>query len=404
MPNTVFIIDAYFQGNAGHNAIYNGEVLAACIRRGVPCRVLAAENIAQDCGAGTLPFLSSPTEFPLSSLFRRYRPLTLFWKLPFCNVRRFLELLIRLRPLVPEESTALITDMSPSTFLGDCCFWGLMGILRRRATIIAVLHDRPGKWFYFVSWLAAKLLLRQKLVLGFQPESLLSLRSSLSPIPNAVHLPLPQVHSMLGSSAPQNAPTRSEIIISCVGLTKRAKGTDVMLGALEIFMSRPPSTCASNLAFLIQIDRQELATFAGASYCQAVDRLSQYPQVKFVEGSVSSGDYARMIQASDCVVLPYRAEFYRYIQSSVFLEAIAAGKVVIVPSGTAMAKDSTKHSLGLIFESGNAESLAHAMGEMLKTIDSRLAAVRINGSALLAKHDIDRYVDILVGSAKQNVE
>jgi glycosyltransferase involved in cell wall biosynthesis len=187
--------------------------------------------------------------------------------------------------------------------------------------------------------------------------------------------------------------TRDKVVLSCLGLTSHAKGTDTMLRAVESVVSRNDT---HQIQFVIQVDREELARFAEPATCTLVNDLSRHPQVRFVESGVNSDKYEAMILESDCIVLPYRAMFYRYIQSGVFLEAVAAGRAVIVPRDTAMGRDCADYSLGLMFKSEDAEGLAGAMTEMAMTIDKWLMAVRSNRGALLSKHAIDRYVETLL--------
>lgn len=67
-------------------------------------------------------------------------------------------------------------------------------------------------------------------------------------------------------------------------------------------------------------------------------RCWQTPHVELIESPLTSADYHALLADADIVLLPYESRLYTSQSSSIFAEALAAGKPVVVPEGTWMAE------------------------------------------------------------------
>jgi len=74
----------------------------------------------------------------------------------------------------------------------------------------------------------------------------------------------------------------------------------------------------------------------------------------------SEAEYELFIQNSDLMLIPYLRGPYKAQTSGVYCEAAALGIPVVVPSRTWMAEQVTRHGGGVLFESGDPDSLARA--------------------------------------------
>lgn len=71
----------------------------------------------------------------------------------------------------------------------------------------------------------------------------------------------------------------------------------------------------------------------------ARDRLAAYPtaQVELISDQLSISAFHDLLWSADIVLLPYDREAYRRRSSGILIQALAAGRVVVVPAGTWMA-------------------------------------------------------------------
>lgn len=74
-----------------------------------------------------------------------------------------------------------------------------------------------------------------------------------------------------------------------------------------------------------------------ASYAQSIMRGYAERAVRHVQGPLDSAGYKRLIEEADIILLTYQAEPYMARSSGIFIEAMKAGKPVLMPSMTWMA-------------------------------------------------------------------
>jgi glycosyltransferase involved in cell wall biosynthesis len=117
-----------------------------------------------------------------------------------------------------------------------------------------------------------------------------------------------------------------------IGHARPGKGYKSLLHAIERLYDSHIATGA--LRFTIH---------AGASRSDPIsdlDRLRAYPesQIRLSRESLPRKDYLSLLAMADAVILPYGSKGYATNGSAVVVEAIVAGKPVIVPAGTTLAE------------------------------------------------------------------
>jgi glycosyltransferase involved in cell wall biosynthesis len=100
---------------------------------------------------------------------------------------------------------------------------------------------------------------------------------------------------------------------------------------------------------------------------EAKELLIREARIYEFDSYVASWDLFReLMQLQDVVMLPYR-EFYR--TSGVFIDALVAGKPVIVPEEGLMGWRTARYSLGAVFQGGSVEGLRGALNDCTENLD-----------------------------------
>ena len=160
---------------------------------------------------------------------------------------------------------------------------------------------------------------------------------------------------------PASGPRADKISLSIVfaGEARSDKGFHLLPAAIrEIFASSPKA----DVIFNIQ-------AYRGNGYDQETTwlMLPADDRVRIHPDPLSEPEYEAFIENADLILIPYLSGPYRAQTSGIYCEAAALGIPVVVPSGTWMADQVAKHGGGVLFEPGDASSLANAC---LKAIDS----------------------------------
>lgn len=89
--------------------------------------------------------------------------------------------------------------------------------------------------------------------------------------------------------------------------------------------------------------------------------------VEFRSGEESPGEYLAAIEQADMVLLPYDPAEYRDIVSGIFCEAVAMGKVAIIPAETWMADHIAEgRAAGTLFRTRSVDGIVAAVEEALQ--------------------------------------
>ncbi len=193
---------------------------------------------------------------------------------------------------------------------------------------------------------------------------------------------------------------RSRITISYLGDARGEKGYHLIYPAIKEI----EQFCLdNNLCFWLQSNMSDFARqdplISGAVQSLRSDKL---PFIDLYEFSLSSNDYARRINTTDIVLIPYLAEDYYARSSGILMEALSANKFVIVPQNTWMAEQVIEGVNGLTFKSGDAFQLAQAI-KSASQLCRQVKSERQNfHQHWLAYHSPDHFFDHLVNRRNFN--
>jgi glycosyltransferase involved in cell wall biosynthesis len=138
-------------------------------------------------------------------------------------------------------------------------------------------------------------------------------------------LPIPIIHDGPPPAIPALETEERLLNFVYLGEARFEKGFHLLLQAIEAARSLLP-----NVRFTIQAGRyNELREFVDAWQ-------ERMPDVDFVTRELSGEDYFALLSAADAVLIPYNPIEYNLRTSHIFLEAIGAGKPVMVTAGTWM--------------------------------------------------------------------
>ncbi|HTI51568.1 MAG TPA: glycosyltransferase [Planctomycetaceae bacterium] len=154
---------------------------------------------------------------------------------------------------------------------------------------------------------------------------------------------------------------------------------------------------SGRVQFVIQSNcrnaRSERASLAAREELAALGA----PQVQLLTEPLSTADYRSLVLDSDVLLLPYDPESYEARSSGILSEALAAGKPVVVPQGTWMARQ-VPDNVGVVYPAGPA-GMAEAVRRMAADFDDFRFAARVFSSEWSQRHDPRRLVACLRQSA-----
>ncbi len=178
--------------------------------------------------------------------------------------------------------------------------------------------------------------------------------------------PLPVQHD-LPCGHTENAGAGDVPLIVFLGHMQQRKGVDVIVPVIAGVLEQYPSC-----RFLLQANpeswakrwREELGPVAGG-------------RVQIHKGEMSQDAYQNALCAADLVLLPYDPAGYALQTSGVFSEAMAMGKVSIVPDGTWMADMAREYGGGAVmFPAFEATAIVGAICRALQCLPELTADMK----------------------------
>jgi len=154
-------------------------------------------------------------------------------------------------------------------------------------------------------------------------------------------------------------PNSGSLIFASYGAGRYEKGSDVLVAAIEKYLSRFPN---SQIKFVVQwLDDFPLPYGKMARIPRA---LEQHPRVEIVTHLFGTREYSRRLKQVDVLLLPYRQSSYGLRVSQLAIEAMVNGIPVIVTHCTTLAEQGEKFGAAVLCEEENVESLVEAIREM----------------------------------------
>jgi len=126
-------------------------------------------------------------------------------------------------------------------------------------------------------------------------------------------------------------------------------------------------------------------------------KAAALPGVTFIERPLTSEEYTNLLTSSSGVLLPRLLQLYRSQTSGPFVEALAAGKPVVVTNNSWMSDQLKKHGAGTTFKDQDADSLAEA----IRTLTTNYAELRTRAERSAKEwtsfHNPDRLYEMIKG-------
>lgn len=191
-------------------------------------------------------------------------------------------------------------------------------------------------------------------------------------------------------------PKAARIRLVTLGDARAEKGFGLLAkSAAMVQRILPPGTCE----FLVH---GYISGPAHEAMRPVVENLKHGGQegIQVIERSLSSEEYRALLASADAVLLPYDELTYRSRTSGPFVEALCAGKPVVVTEGTWMARELGESQAGICALDGEAEDFARAICELCLSFDRHEVAARQFGARYRAYHNPDSFLDHLLGLSK----
>lgn len=121
----------------------------------------------------------------------------------------------------------------------------------------------------------------------------------------------------------------------------------------------------------------------------------RHPLVRLYPDEMPAAEYQRFLASLDLVVLPYTLDNYHAQTSGVFAEAMGAGKLVVVPRGSWMARQLDEYGGGATFAPGDAEDLARTVLDVIENRERYRAGRAERVKQWRAFHNPERFLELV---------
>ncbi len=203
-------------------------------------------------------------------------------------------------------------------------------------------------------------------------------------------LPIP--HELPFTVDPCESKRSSEpLILTYLGNARTEKGFHHLPGLVKAL--NRSSLVSSRVKFVIQAN-SSMSLEEGVIQ-NARKQLAAYKQdnVQLLLGPLSSTEFRQHLFEADIVLMPYQAELYQRRSSGIMVQAIAAGRPVVVPANSWMANAAPP---GTCVTYDGADDLPRACMQAIEKIENLRQAVCEAGEEWRKLHNGARLVDVLL--------
>lgn len=220
-------------------------------------------------------------------------------------------------------------------------------------------------------------LVRRKVFFYTDTEELTAQYSKASALPFKT-LPVPfdteaLEHAMAGASVDPEGP----ITIAYFGDARPEKGYQHLPRTLKALY---PLAKQGKLRFVLQSNFNLPGGEPGIA--EARDLLARFPRdyVELLMDPLPKEGYYEQLSASDIILIPYEASRYKARSSGIFAQALAAGKIPVVPAGTWMANELARLGFKHVYVFGEDKDLVESIRAAI--IDFDMAQKEYSAAAL----------------------
>jgi len=155
---------------------------------------------------------------------------------------------------------------------------------------------------------------------------------------------------------PAQVKTDKPIRFACFGFARYEKGSDLFQQAMAKFLRNHPD---APVEFMLQWEGA--FKLPDGSRCEIDPFLKDSGKVRYIETPLSGEGFARFLDDTDVMVMPYRWSSYYSRLSRVTLESIIAGIPTVYTNDTWLDTTISQYGAGVGFEDENADSLYEAI-------------------------------------------
>ena len=186
--------------------------------------------------------------------------------------------------------------------------------------------------------------------LAYELGAYTSLPIGVLPIPHTIEV---------GNDTPALKTVDRPLHLISLGSARGEKGLDEILQAVRLSADEP---WGKRLRFTLQVNDPSSDVLSSISAFKA----NPDPRVALVTENLALGAYTDLLRAADGVLVPYHRDIYQARTSGVFLEASAAGKIVIATEDTWMSDLVDVYDHGLLIHDRSARDLVRALRELVE--------------------------------------
>ncbi len=252
-----------------------------------------------------------------------------------------------------------------------------------------VFQCRMSRVIRHVNALSRSKVMREKLRFHSDTEQLAAEFSRLFGTPVGV-CPIPvdlaRLRSALADAQNEKSLSRP-LVASYLGTARSEKGYTDLLDAIAFLTERYVAT--DRLHLVLQCSERSLRSEPGLLEYQ--EKLEAYlrkrgleDKVRLVKKVVDSDKYCELIAKTDIVILPYSPVSYHYRSSSVLVEAMAAGKVVVTTHGSWLG---SRVGAGNAVCYANPHELGPALAQAVDRFDTLSAGAKARQAEAIASGD-----------------
>ncbi len=222
--------------------------------------------------------------------------------------------------------------------------------------------------------------------LSKQYQQLSGMHFSVLPIPHTGDI------AYIGNDA-ETLPEASILNIVSLGDAREEKGYVTICKAIEKITSVDPEMI-NKVHFILQCFISHPSHVLMGQFTQELEKL-KLPNVTFFHRNLNRSEYAALIKTADIILLPYSQRVYYARTSGPFTEALAAGKVVIVPNDTWMSDMLVQYGAGKIIKNDDPDGLVNAIIEAVKDYPHLSTIARQSSKRWTDFHNPDQFVKCL---------
>lgn len=207
-------------------------------------------------------------------------------------------------------------------------------------------------------------------------------------------LPIPHTSQSASTSPSDDIPPKAlqKVRVVYLGDARDEKGFELLPAVVRAFARVDLS---ARVEFVLQGFISSLYHLRMAYVIDELIKLN-LPNVHLIRNALSADSYRALLESADLVALPYDALTYRARTSGPFVEAICAGKPVIVPQQSWMSTQLGESRAGETFISGNAQDLVRAVLAAVSNISVHTEAANELGKRFREYHNPTSFIKQLM--------